>query len=324
MTYFAHARTALKHGLMNLGFKKGDRILVPDYICEVLLHPIQALSLEAVYYPINDSFEPQWESLELMAKEVACRAIVMAHYFGQPQDIGRYKDFCAAHDLLLLEDNAHGFGGMLRGKLLGTFGDLGISSPRKILNTASGGILYISGEEQLPPPLPPFHMGSGERLLRKSFEQWPRLKVGASLLMRRLPNFSDPLAFRELVMQDSVADKNSAKVISSVIASQSLKKLAQRRRERWSAWQNVAQRLDLQPVYNDVHPESSPWAFPAYIKSTKQRDRILIAGLKKGIIFFPWPALPAEILQLRGKPVNRWRNLICAPLHQDLPEPFAI
>ena len=319
MNYFAYARTALKYGLMNLGFKKDDKILIPDYICEVLLHPIRELSLEAVYYPINDSFEPQWETLEFIAREAKCRAIVMVHYFGQPQDIGRYKEFCTVHGLLLLEDNAHGFGGMINGKFMGTFGDIGISSPRKILNIASGGILYINGEEQLPPPLPPYHRGSSERLLRKSFELWPRLKVGASMLARRLPDFKDPSAFREPVVQDLIVDKDSSEAISGIITNQSLQKLAQQRRARWAAWQNVAPNIGLQPVYSNVHPESSPWIFPAFVKLDQQHDRILYSGLKKGIIFFPWPALPTEILQLKGKPVSRWHNLICVSLHQDPP-----
>jgi dTDP-4-amino-4,6-dideoxygalactose transaminase len=317
VTYFAHARTALKYGLMKLGFRKGDRILVPDYICEVLLHPLKELSLEVVYYPVDDSFEPQWDALELMACKVMCRAIVMVHYFGQPQDIGRYREFCAAHGLLLIEDNAHGFGGMIHGKLLGTFGDLGISSPRKILDTASGGILYFKGEEQLPPFLPERHLGCGEQWLRKAFGKWPRFKVCALLVAQKLPNFDDPLAFRELLEEDAMADKDSTKIISAVVACQSLQKRARRRRERWSVWQGMATDLGLRPVYDEVHPESSPWAFPAYVESAKQRDRLVVAGLKRGLVFFPWPTLPTEIVRWQGRPVSRWHNLVCVPLHQD-------
>lgn len=322
MTYFAHARTALKHGLLSLGFKEGDRILVPEYICEALLQPLRALALEPVYYLINDKFEPQWEALDLMACEFACRAIVMVHYFGQPQDIGHYRAFCTAHGLLLLEDNAHGFSGMVHGKLLGTFGDLGISSPRKILNTASGGILYVNGKEQSPPPLQTCRMGLGERLLRKSFGRWPRLKVAASVLARRLPDFSDPAAFHEPVVQDMVADESSARIISTAIANGSLAETARRRRARWVAWQDMAQGIGLLPVYGEVHPESSPWAFPAYVESAKQRDYILRDGLKNGVIFFPWPALPTEVIARGGEQVDRWHRLVCAPLHQGLPELF--
>lgn len=324
MTYFAHARTALKYGLMHLGFKQGDRILLPDYICDVLLHPLSELALEPVYYPTGDCFEPQWDVLEHMAEEIPCRAIVMVHYFGQPQDIGRFKMFCAAHNLLLLEDNAHGFGGMFQGKRLGTFGDLGITSPRKILNTASGGILYINGMEQPPPLLQTYHMSLGEQLLRRCFERYPKLKVSASVLTRRLPNFSDPSDFRESVIPDAIADKCSASIIDKAIATRSLQKLALKRRERWAVWQDIAQHIGLQPVYSSVHAESSPWAFPAYVKSNQQRDSVLHAALERGIILFPWPALPGEVLQLNGNPVRRWHELVCAPLHQDPPECFTI
>lgn len=322
MTYFAHARTALKFGLTGLGFNKGDRLLLPDYVCDALLHPIRALALEPVYYPINDSLEPQWDVLERTVCRSRCRAIVMVHYFGQPQEIGRFKEFCAAHDLLLIEDNAHGFGGMSHGKLLGTFGDLGISSPRKILNTASGGILYVNGKEQSSPPLQRCRMGLGERLLRKSFGRWPRLKVAAAVLARRLPEFSDPTAFHEPAVRDMVADESSAQIISAAIVNGSLAETACRRRARWMAWQDMAQGIGLLPVYDEVHPESSPWAFPAYVESSKQRDHILRFGLEKGVIFFPWPALPTEVIARGGEPVDRWLSLVCAPLHQELPELF--
>ena len=43
----------------------------------------------------------------------------------------------------LIEDNAHGYSGEFKGKKLGTFGELGFSSPRKILNILTGGILYF-------------------------------------------------------------------------------------------------------------------------------------------------------------------------------------
>jgi len=320
VTYFAHARTAFKYGLIALGFKPGDRLLIPDYVCDALLQPVRQLALEPVYFPVNDSFEPQWEVLDSIARKTACRAIVMVHYFGQPQDVERHRAFCAAHGLFLLEDNAHGFGGEINGRLLGTLGDMGISSPRKILNAISGGILYINGEEQPPPSLPSCHMGRGERLLRRGFERWPKLKVRALVLAGRLPNFSDPSAFHEPTVHDQVADANSTRVISNSVASLSLQETARQRRERWIAWHGLAQHIGLRPVYAGVHPGSSPWAFPAYIESSEQRDRILMRGLKKGVVFFPWPALPADILQLQGRPVKRWRGLVCAPLHQEPPE----
>ena len=319
MTYFAHARTALKYGLLNLGFKGGDKLLLPNYVCDALLHPIKSLGLVPVYYPVRDTFEPQWEALELLASKNTCRAIVMVHYFGQPQNIGLYREFCDAHGLLLLEDNAHGFGGMVGGKLLGTFGDLGISSPRKILSTASGGILYINGKEQFPPSLQPFRTVLVKRLIQQLFGRWPLLKVAASVLARRLPDFSNPSAFHEPDVGDMVADNNSDQVIATAVVSGSLPEMASLRRERWRAWQDMATHIGLVPVYDKVHPESSPWMFPAYVEPGSQSSRILKYCLKKGIILSPWPALPTEVIVRGGEPVDRWHRLVCAPLHQECP-----
>jgi len=54
MIYFTHCRTALKYGLIHLGFKPGDKILLPDYVCDVLLQPLKQLQLLPCYYSIKD------------------------------------------------------------------------------------------------------------------------------------------------------------------------------------------------------------------------------------------------------------------------------
>ena len=41
------------------------------------------------------------------------KAIMMVHYFGQPQDIKKFQTLCNKHKILLIEDNAHGFGGTI-------------------------------------------------------------------------------------------------------------------------------------------------------------------------------------------------------------------
>ena len=43
--YFSHARTGLKYGLSSLNLKKGDQILIPDFICSSDLQPIKEIGL---------------------------------------------------------------------------------------------------------------------------------------------------------------------------------------------------------------------------------------------------------------------------------------
>ena len=82
----------------------------------------------------------------------------MVHYFGQPQNIEKFTDFCRQYSLLLLEDNAHGHGGKYQDNYLGTFGKIGFSSPRKNLNLNYGGILFTDNKFLVPTELskPPF------------------------------------------------------------------------------------------------------------------------------------------------------------------------
>ena len=62
--YFSHGRTALKYGLLSLGLKPGDEILIPDYICDVVLHPLKSLGLKYQFYPVLDDLSPNWDELE--------------------------------------------------------------------------------------------------------------------------------------------------------------------------------------------------------------------------------------------------------------------
>ena len=73
----------------------------------------------------------------------------MVHYFGFPQNINKFQELSKKKSWFLIEDNAHGHGGYYNNELLGTFGDIGISSPRKSLRLNSGGILYINKKIEL-------------------------------------------------------------------------------------------------------------------------------------------------------------------------------
>ncbi len=140
--FFAHARTTLWYGLLQLPMEKEQTILVPDYICEVVLHPLVDLVIWAVFYPVDSSFTPDWDVIENIQSSNPAHAFLLVHYFGQPQDIEHAREFCDQNGLWLIEDNAHGYGGKLNGQPLGSFGDMGFSSPHKLLHCTSGGMFF--------------------------------------------------------------------------------------------------------------------------------------------------------------------------------------
>ena len=317
--YFAHARAAFWYGLQKLPIVVGQKILVPNYICDVILHPLENLGITALFYEINDDFSPDWDKLEVLQNQSHTSSLLLVHYFGQPQNVSRAQEFCKRHGIFLLEDNAHGYGGTLDGQQLGTFGNLGISSPRKLLLTPSGGVLYLNGKKVGLPKnqFPVYPVKIQIEYLRTWVSRFPRLKSWLRQTLRSEPNYSDPFLFTEPRLKNYVADPYS----TQRILSEDWPAHAEARRETWRVWCNFVIDRGLQPLWLEPHKESCPWALPVYAKSQYDRLNWLRKGWRENYVFFPWPNLPEYILKSSIQSVGRWQKLFCIPLNQT-PENF--
>ena len=311
---FAHARTAFWYGLQQLPMELGQTVLVPDYICEVTLHPLEDLGIQPVFYPVDDHFAPDWEALETLQSSKSARALLLVHYFGQPQDIERARDFCDQHQLWLLADNAHGYGGKLNGIPLESMSDLGFGSPRKLLRSSSGGILYVHGKpvETLKETLPLFPVSKSKEVLLQMIRSFPRIHKGLQRLLRHEPDYSDPAAFPESKLDHFKADPYSERIFRT----ENWPEHAEARREAWIAWSHFSLKNNLQPVWEKPHPESCPWVMPVYASSMEDRLLWLRWSRKNGIDSFPWPSLPGSVLHTTPSAVDRWKSMFCFPLHQ--------
>jgi dTDP-4-amino-4,6-dideoxygalactose transaminase len=71
------------------------------------------------------------------------RAIVVVHYCGYPADMDRIGAIARRHGLRLIEDVSHAHGGLYRGRMCGTFGDVAAMSvmSAKGLAVGEGGML---------------------------------------------------------------------------------------------------------------------------------------------------------------------------------------
>ncbi len=69
------------------------------------------------------------------------RAVILAHTLGNPFDAEAVRDFCRRHRLWMIEDCCDALGSTLRGKPLGSFGDLATLSfyPAHHITTGEGG-----------------------------------------------------------------------------------------------------------------------------------------------------------------------------------------
>jgi len=304
--YFSHARTAFKYGLMHLGFQPGDSILLPEYICDVVLSPLNQIGLKYSFYPVNDALEPKWESLPSIVNGDT-KAIMMIHYFGQPQDIIAFQRFCDEHSLLLIEDNAHGHGGVLNDIPLGTFGDIGISSPRKNLNCYTGGELYLKDDKKFSlPNLTPYSV-SFPQMIRRIAGSNSALKYTFKRFFEKRPNYEDPRAFKEPIVGEYLIDKWSRKKLKDA----NLYKLRKARQRDYHKWQDYAIDNGLIPVFRKLSIGSIPWCLPVYAQNQKEAIEWFDWGRKNQMHVFPWPSLPEKVINKNRESVNRWKRLVC-------------
>ena len=76
------------------------------------------------------------------------KAILPVHVFGRPIDMDRLMSIAKKHNLIVIEDAAHCWGGQYKDRGLGTIGDAGIFSFQftKNMQSAEGGIVLMDDE----------------------------------------------------------------------------------------------------------------------------------------------------------------------------------
>ncbi len=116
------------------------------------------------------------------------RAVFLAHTLGNPFDIDAVLAFCREHDLKLIEDNCDALGSRYRGRLTGTFGEIGTSSfyPPHHLTMGEGGAVY-TGDIRLKRAVESFRdwgrdcwcaSGKDNSCGRRFSQEWERLPRG--------------------------------------------------------------------------------------------------------------------------------------------------
>jgi hypothetical protein len=213
----------------------------------------------------------------------------------------------------LIEDNAHGHSGQKDGKLLGTFGDMGFSSPRKHLGCASGGVLYLNGHiKSAPQELVKLPVNWKKALFQQSFTRFPTMKARLRNILRNRPEYTNPLYFNEIGVSQNRADDKSTQIIHGL----NWNNFAEKQRIIWSIWSLFAVENDLTPLWDNTHPDSCPWALPVYVKNKEERLHWLNWGWVKGFDVFSWPTLPQSVITSSPIALDRWNHFLCFSLNR--------
>lgn len=148
---------ALQLALMAWGIGHGDAVFTSDFTYFASAGTSSILGAAPIFVDINlATFNMDPDSLEAAIQRVIAKGqltpkvIVPVDLFGQPADYDKILPIAKKYGLKVLEDAAQGFGGNIRGKLAGSFGDLSATSffPAKPLGCyGDGGAIFTDDDE---------------------------------------------------------------------------------------------------------------------------------------------------------------------------------
>lgn len=145
----ASGTAAIELALKAAGVGPGDEVIVPPYT--FVATASAPLLIGAV--PVFADIDPESFNLDPARMEEAItprtRAVIPVDFAGLAADMDRIHDVARRHGLFVLEDAAHGHGGVSRGRPLGTLGDAAIFSfqASKNMSAGEGGLVLTDRPE---------------------------------------------------------------------------------------------------------------------------------------------------------------------------------
>jgi dTDP-4-amino-4,6-dideoxygalactose transaminase len=148
--FVSNCTAALEMGYRYAGIGPGDEVIVPanTFIASVA-YPI-SVGAKLVFADVER------DTVNLDPKDVArkitkkTKIIVPVHIGGYPCDMDAFMKLAKKHDIVVMEDAAHAFGGEYKGRKLGTIGHFGCFSFHEVKNCTSlgeGGIFFSRVKE---------------------------------------------------------------------------------------------------------------------------------------------------------------------------------
>ena len=145
----ASARLGLHLVFKHLNLEPGAEVVTPAFNLFAVVERILGLGLRPVFADIHRA------DLTVDASDINALitsrtgAILATHMFGHPCDMDALTDLASRNDLALVEDCAHAFGSLYRGRHVGTFGRAGVFSlsPMKLITSFGGGVITTNDDK---------------------------------------------------------------------------------------------------------------------------------------------------------------------------------
>ena len=213
---------ALLIPLMAKGIGHGDAVITTPFTYIATAEVISLLGAEPVFvdiYPETFNINPigiKNSIDDAKRKGLSPKAIIPVDLFGLPARYRLIEEIAKQYDLFVLEDAAQGFGGAIKDKKAGSFGNVAATSffPAKPLGCYGDGGAIFTDDENLSLKMKSIRVhGSGS-------DKYENIRIGlngrldtfqAAILLEKLEIFNE-----ELTKRDEVASYYTANIDSSL------------------------------------------------------------------------------------------------------------
>lgn len=139
---------ALHTAMVGCKFKPGDEVICPAYTFYASVTPLFQTGAIPVLCDCGDDGNIDSEKIEELITP-RTKGLIVTHMWGIPCDMDRIVEICKKYNLKLIEDCSHAHGAVYKGKMVGTFGDVGAFSlqGQKIITGGEGGIIITDDRE---------------------------------------------------------------------------------------------------------------------------------------------------------------------------------
>ena len=187
----ASCTQALELASILLGVKAGDEIIMPAFNFTSSATAIANYGATPVFVDIDSDTLNISAGMVEAAITKRTKGISVVNYAGIACDFISLREIANKHNLYLIEDNAHGFGGNFNGTPLGSFGDISAHSfhETKNIQCGEGGFIAVNNSSLVGPAQIARDKGSNRReYLEGLVDKYTWQGLGGSYLL------AEPLA----------------------------------------------------------------------------------------------------------------------------------
>ena len=148
---FPNGTMSLLAAMYGIGIGQGDEIIAPSLTYWASVMPIFSLRGNVVFADNNPTtlcLSPTDIERHITSRT---KAILVVHYGGHPCDMDPILEIASQHRLKVIEDVSHAHGGLYKGRIVGSLGDVGCFSLNSIkpLGVGEAGLICTNDREIL-------------------------------------------------------------------------------------------------------------------------------------------------------------------------------